>query len=253
MTSASSWPPAAGAWRRFAPNRSGRDLVVGDIHGAYSVLHEGLRAIGFDPRVDRLFSVGDLVDRGPESAQVLDWLDRPWFHAICGNHDFMAWRAALGDPYTAVDRLRHGGAWLDALVPDDRQRIGERLAALPIVIEVETGEGTIGLVHADCPFDDWFGLRAVDWRQIDLERGVGHACLWSGERHARRYDGVVKNIRAVVHGHTTVRSIEVLGNVYYLDTGGWLRGGRFSFLDLGTLLPVRAHLTASVPRKAGRR
>jgi len=39
--------------------------------------------------VDQLFSVGDLVDRGPESHRVLEWLARPWFFAICGNHDFM--------------------------------------------------------------------------------------------------------------------------------------------------------------------
>lgn len=49
------------------------------------------------------------------------------------------------------------------------------------------------------------------------------------------------------------RSIEILGNVYWLDTGGRLGGGRFSFLDLATLLPERAEATGSPPRQTSRR
>jgi serine/threonine protein phosphatase 1 len=71
-------PPIA----RFAPNTRGRDFAVGDIHGAFRALQIALDAIGFDCAADRLFSVGDLVDRGPESARVTEWLDKPWFHAI---------------------------------------------------------------------------------------------------------------------------------------------------------------------------
>ena len=57
----------APAMPRFAQNTVGRDFAVGDIHGCFTELQRGLEAIGFDPSTDRLFSVGDLVDRGPES------------------------------------------------------------------------------------------------------------------------------------------------------------------------------------------
>jgi serine/threonine protein phosphatase 1 len=97
----------------FLANTVGRDFAVGDIHGCFSALQKVLDTVTFDPAVDRLFSVGDLVDRGPESHLVLEWLDKPWFHAIGGNHDHMAWRSALGDPYPHVDHRRHGGEWLD--------------------------------------------------------------------------------------------------------------------------------------------
>ncbi|MGC3722480.1 metallophosphoesterase, partial [Enterococcus faecalis] len=92
------------------------------------------------------FSVGDLVDRGPESSQVGAWLDKPWFHAICGNHDFMAWRSALGDPFQDVDHKLCGGEWLEQLLPGEREQIGQRLAALPLALEVETPAGLVGLV-----------------------------------------------------------------------------------------------------------
>ena len=68
--------------RRFSPNRLGRDLAVGDIHGYFALLQQALDSIDFDPERDRLFSVGDLTDRGPECAKALDWLARPWFHPV---------------------------------------------------------------------------------------------------------------------------------------------------------------------------
>ena len=129
----------------FSINTQGRDFAVGDIHGCFTVLQQALNHINFNPAKDRLFSVGDLVDRGPESDQVLDWLGRPWFHAICGNHDFMIWRSALGNPYPEVNHLEHGGGWLNELDQKAQRQVGERLAALPLAIEVETPASTCGL------------------------------------------------------------------------------------------------------------
>lgn len=80
--------------RRFDLNTKGRDFAVGDIHGCFSKLDAALRKVRFSPAHDRLFAVGDLVDRGPESALVLEWLVQPWFHSVCGNHDLMTWRRA---------------------------------------------------------------------------------------------------------------------------------------------------------------
>jgi serine/threonine protein phosphatase 1 len=61
-------------FRRIAANTRGRDLA-GDIHGHFQRLQQCLDGVGFNPAVDRLFSIGDLVDRGPHSAQALDWLE----------------------------------------------------------------------------------------------------------------------------------------------------------------------------------
>jgi serine/threonine protein phosphatase 1 len=223
----------------------GRDIAVGDIHGCFTELQRGLDAIGFDVSRDRLISVGDLVDRGPESDHVLRWLEQPWFHAICGNHDAMTWRSALGRPYTQVDHLLHGGAWLQAVPAIEQRRIGERLAALPLAMEVETRQGAVGLVHADCPFDDWHEMRKVRWPEAGEESTLRECCLWSIERYRRRYAGRIKNVRAVVHGHVTIRAAQVLGNVHYIDTGGWLPGGRFTFLDLETLTPFLGPVSAA--------
>ena len=235
----SQHPPSARQLVRFSLNKIGRDIAVGDIHGCFTELQAALKAIGFNPIKDRLFSVGDLVDRGPESDKVLQWLDKPWFHAICGNHEQMVFRSALGNPLPDIDHLKHGGEWLEQQPEKQRRAIGERLAALPLAFEVETRLGPVGLVHADYPFDDW-----RDIQRLQLSPAAIDSCLWSRERYSRRYERSVANVRALIHGHTTLGRVEKLGNVFFIDTGGWRRGqGHFTLLDLHTLeplLPVKA-------------
>jgi len=52
---------------QYDRNNEGRDFVIGDLHGCYDELKDKLLDVNFNEEVDRVFSVGDLVDRGPES------------------------------------------------------------------------------------------------------------------------------------------------------------------------------------------
>lgn len=81
-------------------NLQGRDFVVGDLHGSLSLLERALRGVDFDPATDRLFSVGDLVDRGEDSFGCLKLLQEPWFFAVMGNHEEM-----MLDYYGFLDRF----------------------------------------------------------------------------------------------------------------------------------------------------
>lgn len=65
----------------------GRDIVVGDVHGCFRTLERALGEIAFDPSRDRLFGVGDLVNRGPHSADAVEWLDSRFDVVTLGNHD----------------------------------------------------------------------------------------------------------------------------------------------------------------------
>jgi len=48
-----------------------RTLFVGDVHGCLTELEGLLNLAGFLPKRDRLFFVGDLINRGPDSLGVL--------------------------------------------------------------------------------------------------------------------------------------------------------------------------------------
>lgn len=217
----------------FSQNTLGRDIAVGDIHGCFTKLKASLKRIRFDPCKDRLFSVGDLVDRGPESHHVLQWLDLPWFHAICGNHEELTWRRAIGQPIQEVDHRVHGGLWLDDCTFDEQQLIAQRLQALPLAMEIETPLGLVGMVHADFPYDDWQHIHSDRFDAHDR-----HVCMWSRDRYVTGYDGMVSNIRALVHGHQTTHKMRQLGNVFFIDTGGWLDDRHFTLLDLKRLVAL---------------
>ena len=197
--------------QRFGLNASGRDFVVGDIHGCFDRLQALLDEAQFTPAADRLFSVGDLVDRGPDSLAAMEWLDKPWFFAVRGNHEQMAINFAKGHNH-AFHYERNGGRWFINLPNDEQFRIAQRFAELPLAIEVATPNGRIGIVHAEVPRNNW---RAFDVDSKEYEE----IALWARERIQAMDTAEVEGIDAVFCGHTPLNDVVQLGNVTYLDTG----------------------------------
>ena len=212
-------------------NELGRDFAVGDLHGHFSRLQASLDQLGFDPSRDRLFSVGDLVDRGPENEAVLDWLEQPWFYAVQGNHEDYAIRYARTGKVDVENWRGYGGGWFLDL-PAERQKVyAEAFARLPIAIEVETRDGAVGLLHADCPVLFWPRLESA---LRDRYQRTSAACQWSRDRLRQMDRTGIRGVRAVVAGHTPVSAPLLLGNVYHIDTEGW-KAGYFTFLNLESL------------------
>lgn len=64
-------------------NPVGDDWVCSDMHGEFPLLMGLLRDSGFEPATDRLFMLGDLIDRGPESLRTLEWaLNTSYCHSV---------------------------------------------------------------------------------------------------------------------------------------------------------------------------
>lgn len=225
---------------RYARNTRGRDFVVGDIHGCFDQLQAGLDGLEFDPAADRLFSVGDLVDRGAQSHLALEWLEKEWFFPVKGNHEQMAIDAAVG-MYDPRNYAANGGAWFMALNGNDQKRIATAFSALPIAIEVETANGVIGIVHAECPVSNWADMKEA-LTGINREP-FENLCLWSRERISRNDNRAVAGIHAVIVGHTPVRASVSLGNVIYIDTGAVFTR-TMTFLNLGDLIVTEMRTAA---------
>jgi serine/threonine protein phosphatase 1 len=224
-------------FRRVAANSNGRDLAVGDIHGHFQRLQACLDQVGFDPAVDRLFSVGDLVDRGPHSAQALAWLAKPWFHAVQGNHESLAITHFHGGRLDLEMYRAAGGGWFIDLPRDEQEVFVEQFLQLPIALEVQTTAGLVGLLHADSPFNDWAALR--DSLLFDDDAQVREVCQWSRQRLKDGGTEPVAGLRALLVGHTPVLQAKRLGNVWHLDTGGWA-SGHFSLMDMASLTLLSA-------------
>lgn len=65
-----------------------RRIVIGDVHGHYDTLVALLDTIAPNSQ-DEVYFLGDLIDRGPKSAQVVDLVMRNQFHCLRGNHEEM--------------------------------------------------------------------------------------------------------------------------------------------------------------------
>ncbi|MCP8462759.1 metallophosphoesterase [Pseudomonas sp. ZM23] len=226
--------------QRFARNLRGRDFVVGDVHGHFELIERLLARVGFDEGVDRLFAAGDLVDRGPYSPRVVDWLQRPWFHSVRGNHEQLVIDVVLAGDDRDL-HFRNGGQWLYQLPQDERERIARSLLDLPLAIEVEIGEGRrVGIVHAEAPvspaFPDWdSGMAALAGEMGGAARKSAAAlAMWARTRIEGEDDAEVPGLARLYVGHTAQVSVRRLGNTHYIDTGSGYSDGCLSLVDIVT-------------------
>ncbi|MEH3087235.1 MAG: symmetrical bis(5'-nucleosyl)-tetraphosphatase [Xylophilus ampelinus] len=118
---------------------------IGDIQGCDSALGRLLDHLAFSPSRDRLVLLGDLVNRGPESLQVLRRLQGlgDAVQCILGNHDLHLLAVARGH------RPAHRSDTLDAVLQaPDRDRLQDWLRHRSLALETTVGDERILMVHA---------------------------------------------------------------------------------------------------------
>ncbi|CAJ1003302.1 MULTISPECIES: metallophosphoesterase family protein [Brevibacillus] len=215
--------------------------LVSDIHGHYEVLRTALDRVSFSPQQgDRLYVLGDVVDRGPQSREALQYLlnlrqtypDR--IVLIKGNHEQMLqdWLEGKGDAnlylringgdatirsYLGRQSLRR--AFLGGLPALNDQESARRyilsrysyllpsLASLPLYVEMPadpaSGAPAALFVHA--------GIRPG----IPLDQQRPEDLLWIRQPFYQSYRGET----VIVFGHTPVSMLPG-----YTRNGVWRRG-----------------------------
>lgn len=213
---------------RLPRNHIGRDFCVGDLHGMFTLLRTALSKLQFDPNIDRLLCVGDMIDRGPESEQVADLVSQPWFHAVRGNHEQMLLDSATDPALEADWTYDCGGEWWLNVSIAEREKIHRLLDLLPYALEVETNQGQVGVIHADIPKSITWGQFVL--RLINGDQEVREHVLWSRIRVGALKRGTtvrqVPGIDLLVCGHTPISKATKSGNVYFIDTGAVYRKNR---------------------------
>ncbi len=205
--------------------KTGRTFVCGDIHGCFSLLETNLAEVQFDEENDRVICVGDLIDRGPESHRALEFLAKPWFYSVLGNHEQMLLDMLSGDQTVAAARLCDGGSWFYEQVSETaRDEWQKQLSQLPILIEVETEKGIVGIMHADLP-------KRISWQQFvglvqESNPSVLSKAIMGRSRVCGRYCEDVRGVWRIFCGHTVITKSRLQGNVYCIDTGAYLGTGK---------------------------
>lgn len=201
-------------------NLQGRDFVVGDLHGHVSQLMSALAALNFDTQTDRVICVGDLIDRGPESAAALDLLNEDWFYSVLGNHELLMYSGFKEENNKhRMMWLQHGGDWIANTSPDLWPAWFDNIENLPLAIELTgSDDKTYGIIHADFPRPNWAELK-------DLSEGELKQCIWGREHFKSRSQHHVSGIDYLIHGHNVCDYNNgqgvLLGNRFYIEAGAY--------------------------------
>lgn len=216
--------------QKFGANHEGRDFIIGDLHGMYDLLMKSLNGVNFNRVVDRCFSCGDLIDRGPDSEKCLTLIQEQWFHCVRGNHEDCLIEIAR-NPSSALmaDWLLNGGRWHLNVSCSQMKRYADELDRLPFIIEiVKTNGQRVAVCHAEYPLNIW------DPERIEADASLTHAVQWSRAKVQKRDPSVVSGIDHVFCGHTIVDKPVTLGNTHYIDTGAF-DSGRLMMIPLSDL------------------
>ncbi|WPC04679.1 symmetrical bis(5'-nucleosyl)-tetraphosphatase [Pseudomonas benzenivorans] len=139
--------------------------AVGDLQGCLEPLRCLLRRVAFDPDKDRLWLVGDLVNRGPASLETLRFVYalRESVTCVLGNHDLHLLAAAHN-----IERLKKADTLQDILNAPDRDELLDWLRRQKLLHY--DAERDIALVHAGIP-PQWSLQKALK-RAAEVEEAL---------------------------------------------------------------------------------
>jgi hypothetical protein len=188
-----------------------RRLIVGDIHGCADELAELLFRFKFMPGHDRLFTVGDVIGKGPKAREALELLKQFGALSVLGNHEQHLLDAAALPPARRTERH----AFYLASLGRDRAYWLDQIATWPLYIE----EPDLLIVHA--------GLEpGVDHPSKMNRRLLTTIRTWDGKGENLNRQGedppwyeCVKPGKTVVFGHWAERGLVDLPRFKGLDTG----------------------------------
>ena len=218
--------------------------IIGDIHGCFDELHELLNSLGYQiqeagtppvyhvthPEGRRTIFLGDLVDRGPKTPEVLrlvmDMVNAGLSLCVPGNHDTKLQRKLNGKDVRITHGLAESLKQLENESPEFVQRVIVFLDSL--ISHYVLDEGKLVVAHA--------GLKAeLQGRGSGRVRDFALYGETSGETDEYglpvRYNWAAdyRGRAAVVYGHTPVPEPEWLNGTINIDTG-CVFGGRLTAL-----------------------
>ena len=215
--------------------RGYRAYGVGDIHGRLDLLEQLLDNIERDrakrpQRKTLLVFLGDLIDRGPESAQVIERLrtysvDGVQTVFLLGNHEEVLLRIIDGDTSLIPSWLRFGGAeCLESYGADPLQVAGqadERAAATIRAAIPQSHREFLGSFVDTLRFGDYLFVHAGIRPGVSMDHQLQEDLRWI--RDPFLFDETDHGC-VVVHGHTISPEVEERSNRIGIDTGAYRTG-----------------------------
>jgi len=208
---------------QLSGNSSGRDFIIGDLHGCYDLLQEKLNQVKFNHKIDRLFCVGDLIDRGPDSAKCAELLYEPWFFSTMGNHElmFLTYMNRLDSEYQVYDKLmfmQNDGHWVHQVANSMLEDYADKIMDLPAIIETPD----FIVTHSELT-NDAYCLDNFVWNR-NLRNRIYNSEVITVFNNIEVNRGYNLDKKIVYVGHNLLPKAQLIDNHLMIDTGAFAKG-----------------------------
>lgn len=204
------------AHRLIKPKKEQRVFFCGDVHGNFAQFNKQLTEIGFRIGDDLLILTGDIIDRGSQNKEMIEFVvSTPEVYSVLGNHEMMFLNAIHDELVrTVYMEPRMGGSWIAKYSQTQLEEMAFLIKSnLPIAITIDLSGIRIGVIHAASP---------TDWQDVISPKPEDtEYYLWSREQFENIKNDVIQkrisNIEAVVLGHVCSK-LTTSGNQIWIDT-----------------------------------
>lgn len=218
-----------------------RVFAVGDLHGKLPLLKHMLKQVKFNPDHDILVSVGDLIDRGPDSAGMLEFYQQhDWFYAVAGNHELlMADAMRYGGPFHINEEhpkplklwFKNAGDWSLQESQARLEQLNKIILAMPCVITLKlASDKMVGISHAQ--------PHTLNWQEMQNWQGDVYSkprWIWGRTRIKGEPAESVTGVDYTIHGHTATQRLYKVANSYFIDTASAEKQqSHLTFFELNT-------------------
>lgn len=198
-----------------------RSIIVGDVHGCFDECLDLLKKCRFQPDNDQIYFVGDLVNKGPKSYEVLQWVFENDYPTVIGNHELRLIEFLASSNQEVP---RNWSSLVNRLLPEKEKWL-QWLQTLPKAIEKDD----FIIVHGGLVPDE-------NWKNSSVEK-LAHIRTWDGKgvdlnnpSHPA-WHSFYKEEKLVVYGHWAMQGLHKTINSIGLDSG-CVYGGQLSALIL---------------------
>lgn len=218
---------------------SNRTIFIGDVHGCFDELKELLEKVSFNKNSDRLIFLGDLINKGPHSKEVVDFVRGGGFECLLGNHELGFLRSLTDEKFFKKGFKKFYESYSDA---KEREETIEWIKNLPLYIE----ESDFICIHG--------GLEPHIPLNQQEPRVATRIRTWGGDREDLNNESnppwhdFYEGEKTVIYGHWAMQGLHKTKNTICLDSG-CVWGGKLSALiwPEKEVKQVKAHKQYAIP------
>lgn len=203
---------------KYPLNRDGRDIILGDIHGNFKIANQVLESLNMR-RGDRVYTVGDIVNRGEDSIKCFDKFAH---RSVRGNHEQLILSYWKGD-IEKCKLKKAGGDWFLKLHKDYQNEIIYRIKHMPTAIQI--GEENPYIIAHACMPAPWKDASKMILKSSSFRKRIHceHGFYKNSSQTLVRE--TCKGVKAIFVGHDIVPVVRKhYEKIYQLDTGVYRTG-----------------------------